>query len=217
MVFCIQEVKVMYSDPNFLLYLKEVAKVQTFTKEQEIACAKRIEAGDEEALKDMVIHNLRLVISEAKKFLSPGFTILDFVGEGNIGLLTAARKYRLSFACKFSTYAVPWIRHFMRRFKSKNSRESILDEGMLYASERGSYFDDKIFDCFLAEKFKEIMSGLSERERTVLNHAFGLSGVETKNNTELGKIYSLSRERIRQIKESAIEKIRECGMVNSLI
>ena len=74
-------------------YLYEVSKTPLLTAQQEIAIAKRVRAGDEEAMQELVKRNLRFVISVAKKYQNRGLALTDLIGEGNLGLLTAARKF----------------------------------------------------------------------------------------------------------------------------
>ena len=71
-------------------YLYEVSKTPLLTAQQEIAIAKRVRAGDDEAMQELVKRNLRFVISVAKKYQNRGLALTDLIGEGNIGLLTAA-------------------------------------------------------------------------------------------------------------------------------
>jgi RNA polymerase primary sigma factor len=90
--------------------LYEVSKTPLLTAQQEIAIAKRVRAGDEEAMQELVKRNLRFVISVAKKYQNRGLALTDLIGEGNIGLLTAARKFDPDQGVKFISYAVWWIR-----------------------------------------------------------------------------------------------------------
>jgi RNA polymerase primary sigma factor len=91
-------------------YLYEVSKTPLLTAQQEVAIAKRVRAGDEEAMQELVKRNLRFVISVAKKYQNRGLALTDLIGEGNIGLLTAARKFDPDQGVKFISYAVWWIR-----------------------------------------------------------------------------------------------------------
>jgi RNA polymerase primary sigma factor len=91
-------------------YLFEVSKTPLLTGQQEMAIARRVVAGDAEAMQELVKRNLRFVISVAKKYQNRGLALTDLIGEGNLGLLTAARKFDPDQGVKFISYAVWWIR-----------------------------------------------------------------------------------------------------------
>jgi RNA polymerase primary sigma factor len=91
-------------------YLYEVSLTPLLSAQQEIAIARRVRAGDEEAMQELVKRNLRFVISVAKKYQNRGMALTDLIGEGNVGLLTAARKFDPDQGVKFISYAVWWIR-----------------------------------------------------------------------------------------------------------
>ncbi len=103
-------------------YLREIGSVRLLTTDQEVALAQRVEAGDETAIKEFVLANLRLVVSVAKKYLGRGLGLLDLVQEGNIGLMRAVQKYDWRRGYKFSTYAVWWIRQSITRAIADKSR-----------------------------------------------------------------------------------------------
>ena len=91
-------------------YLYEVSKTPLLTPPEEIALAKKVRAGDTEAMQELAKRNLRFVISVAKKYQNRGLPLTDLIGEGNVGLLTAARKFDPDQGVKFISYAVWWIR-----------------------------------------------------------------------------------------------------------
>ncbi len=91
-------------------YLFEVSKTPLLTAQQELALARRVRAGDQDAMQELVKRNLRFVISVAKKYQNRGLALTDLIGEGNVGLLTAARKFDPEVGVKFISYAVWWIR-----------------------------------------------------------------------------------------------------------
>ena len=97
------------------MYLKEIGNVPLLTTEQEVELAKRVEAGDEEAKKQLTEANLRLVVSIAKKYVGRGMPFLDLIQEGNMGLMKAVDKFDYSKGYKFSTYATWWIRQAITR------------------------------------------------------------------------------------------------------
>ena len=91
-------------------YLFEVAKTPLLTPPEEVAIARRIAAGDADAMHELIRANLRFVVSVAKKYQNRGMALTDLIGEGNVGLLTAARKFDPDQGVKFISYAVWWIR-----------------------------------------------------------------------------------------------------------
>jgi RNA polymerase primary sigma factor len=97
-------------------YLHDIGTLPLLTRDQEIALAKRMEAGDTTAAQQLALHNLRLVVSVAKKYAAGhGLSLLDLIQEGNLGLLRAVEKYEWRRGYKFSTYAVWWIRQAIAR------------------------------------------------------------------------------------------------------
>ena len=102
-------------DDPVRMYLKEIGNVPLLTTEQEVELAKRVEAGDEEAKKQLTEANLRLVVSIAKKYVGRGMPFLDLIQEGNMGLMKAVDKFDYTKGYKFSTYATWWIRQAITR------------------------------------------------------------------------------------------------------
>ena len=104
------------------MYLKEIGKVPLLTAEEEIALAKRMEAGDEDAKKRLAEANLRLVVSIAKRYVGRGMLFLDLIQEGNLGLIKAVEKFDYRKGFKFSTYATWWIRQAITRAIADQAR-----------------------------------------------------------------------------------------------
>ena len=104
------------------IYLKEIGKVDLLNAQEEIELAKRILDGDEEAKKELIEANLRLVISIAKRYAGRGMPFLDLIQEGNMGLIKAVEKFDYSKGFKFSTYATWWIRQAITRAIADQAR-----------------------------------------------------------------------------------------------
>ena len=102
--------------------LKEIVKVPLLTAEQEMGIAKRMEAGDDEAKKELAEANLRLVVSIAKRYVGRGMSFLDLIQEGNLGLIKAVEKFDYTKGFKFSTYATWWIRQAITRAIADQAR-----------------------------------------------------------------------------------------------
>ncbi len=109
-------------DDPVRMYLKEIGRVALLTAEEEVELAKRIEAGDEEARRDLAEANLRLVVSIAKRYVGRGMLFLDLIQEGNLGLLKAVEKFDYRKGYKFSTYATWWIRQAITRSIADQAR-----------------------------------------------------------------------------------------------
>jgi RNA polymerase primary sigma factor len=104
------------------LYLKDIQKTNLLTAEEERALARRIDQGDMAARDRMIESNLRLVVKIAKRYMNRGLPFLDLIEEGNLGLIKAVERFKLSKECRFSTYATWWIRQSIERALVNQSR-----------------------------------------------------------------------------------------------
>ena len=125
----IEEIEIDLSVPEGIsiddpvrMYLKEIGRVPLLTAEEEVALAKRMEQGDEEAQKRLAEANLRLVVSIAKRYVGRGMLFLDLIQEGNLGLIKAVEKFDYNKGYKFSTYATWWIRQAITRAIADQAR-----------------------------------------------------------------------------------------------
>ncbi|NLF46677.1 MAG: RNA polymerase sigma factor RpoD [Syntrophomonadaceae bacterium] len=109
-------------DDPVRMYLKEIGRVPLLKAEQEMDLAQRIEAGEEEAKRQLVEANLRLVVSIAKRYVGRGMLFLDLIQEGNLGLMKAVEKFDYRKGFKFSTYATWWIRQAITRAIADQAR-----------------------------------------------------------------------------------------------
>ena len=105
-----------------MTYLREIGRVPMITHEREVELAKRIEAGDRDAMKQFILANLRLVVSIAKRYVGRGLTLLDLIQEGNIGLIRAVQRYDWRRGHRFSTHATWWIRQAISRAVADKGR-----------------------------------------------------------------------------------------------
>jgi len=103
-------------------YLREVARIDLLSAEEEVELARKISIGDKLALNRLTTANLRFVISVSKQYQHQGLSLSDLINEGNLGLIKAAHKFDHSRGFKFISYAVWWIRQSILLAISEQSR-----------------------------------------------------------------------------------------------
>ena len=255
-------------------YFHEIEKSVGLSAKEEVKIAELIQAGDEEALSDLVKANLRFVVSVAKQYQNLGLPLSDLINEGNMGLIIAAKRFDGSKGYKFISYAVWWIRQSILQALAEQSRivrlplnrigeltrvnklltkmeqklgrppdvEEIAKEmeintsamdmllrlaqrpvsletpcddsepdrcfGDLIPDEALPLSDDVLSDEELRDEVKEAMHALTEGEARVLRMYYGLDGHEPMTLEEIGAYVGRTRERVRQIKEKALQKLR---------
>lgn len=121
----VEEVKApddSYFDDAIKLYLRDIQKTTLLTAEDEIELATKILTGDMAARDRMIESNLRLVVKIAKRYINRGLPFLDLIEEGNLGLIKAVERFKISKECRFSTYATWWIRQSIERALVNQSR-----------------------------------------------------------------------------------------------
>jgi len=104
-------------------YLKDVRPIALLTSQEEIDLARKIQKGDKKAREKMIMANLRLVISIAKRYTNLGVALSDLIEEGNIGLMKSVEKFDPERGFRFSTYAAWWIKQGISR--------AIIDQGKM--------------------------------------------------------------------------------------
>ena len=104
------------------LYLKDISKIPLLSEEEEKKLGKLAKEGDEKARNELVIHNLRFVVSVAKQYQHQGLPLEDLISAGHIGLITASKKYDVDRGFKFISYAVWWIRQSILKTLYSSSR-----------------------------------------------------------------------------------------------
>ena len=110
-------------------YLGEVGHGELLSAEEEAALGLKARAGDEAAIGELATRNLRFVVSVAKKYQHRGVALGDLIGEGNVGLLTAARRFDPALGVRFISYAVWWIRQSIHAAIARQGSIVRLPEG----------------------------------------------------------------------------------------
>jgi RNA polymerase primary sigma factor len=271
-----------YEDQSALdQYLGDVSKHELITPKEEIELGNRAKAGDEDAVMALARANLRFVISVAKKYQNRGVSLADLIQEGNVGLVTAARKFDPDQGVKFISYAVWWIRQAIlaalanqgravrvplnrasdlarifrerERLKQELGRDPSTEEvakaakltpevvehlQTLNAAEirldapigdtDDSYLverfvldsatepEEDVEDRMLAEHIDAALETLNPRDAKVLRLYFGLDGGDTHTLEEIGNMLGVTRERVRQLRDRALKRLREGDMGTAL-
>jgi RNA polymerase primary sigma factor len=255
-------------------YLFEVSQTPLLTPPQETAIARLIQAGDPDAMQELIKRNLRFVISVAKKYQNRGLGLSDLIGEGNLGLLTAARKFDPDQGVKFISYAVWWIRQsilaalarhgrtvrvplnrtadlsritrvsetlrqelrreptfeeiagqtglavdVVRSLAALNNAEVRLDAPLEPEGERSTIErfiaeeqgdpEEQAMERFLTEQVDAALRSLAPRDAKVLRLYFGLDGGREHTLEEIGGMLGVTRERVRQLRDRALKRLRE--------
>jgi RNA polymerase primary sigma factor/RNA polymerase sporulation-specific sigma factor len=187
------------------------------------------QAGDKQALDDLIEQNKGIVYKLVNKFYIEGTNSIDrddLMQEGFIGLMAAANKYKfdIDHPCKFSTYAVYWIYQKINRFvKFKNTNEEVslnepvseeggtelLDyiEGADYSFEN---VEEKIYRQQLRKELGEVMLERNTlREREILKLHYGWDNNKYMTYESIGELFKVTGSRVRQIERMALRKIRQ--------
>jgi len=257
------------------IYLIEIRHIPLLTAKEEIQLSRKIKKGDEQARKQMIRANLRLVINIAKRYMHLGIPFLDLIEEGNLGLMKAVDKFDSRKGYRFSTYAAWWIRQGITRSiseqgkmiripvymsdliaKWKKKKEQLSqklkrtptneeiakrmkipgdkikqinfwiatttssleapigedDENQvsdLIEDQASAPPDAKIEHLMDKERVDNLLEIMSKREREILDMRFGLADAKPHTLAEVAKKIGVSRERIRQIEETALKKLRK--------
>ena len=255
-------------------YLRDVSRHELITPDKEKELGALAQLGDEDAIQELARANLRFVISVAKKYQNRGVSLTDLIQEGNVGLVTAARKFDPEQGVKFISYAVWWIRQAIlaslanhgravrvplnrasdlarifrekERLKQEKGREPSSEElaeateltpelveslQTLNAAEIrldapiGDSEDSQLVERFITEEAAEpeievesrllteaitdALETLEARDAKVLRLYFGLEGEREHTLEEIGNMLGVTRERIRQLRDRALRRLRE--------
>lgn len=256
------------------IYLREIAKTELLTREQELELAEKIRQGDKQARSLMIRSNLRLVVKIAQDYANYGLPLSDLISEGNIGLMKAVEKFDPEKGGKLSTYGSWWIKQSIKRALANQSKTIRLPVHMVdkisrmrrisnmlaealgrdptdselaeelgiprtklamlkQASQRPASLDapigddessdysdiigdDKAIDPALAlesksmhDQLDDLLDNLDDRETRIIGARFGLNGQKPRTLEEIGLEFGVTRERIRQLQNVALAKMRK--------
>ena len=212
-------------------YYNELKRYKPISREKEKELLIKAKNGDLKAQNEILTSNLRFVFNIASRYKGNGAAISDLISEGNLGLVKAIQKFDASKDVKFISYAVWWIRNAMQEFIKKRQaslniekEEEVLNKP-LFSKGIPDSEDEWIErrDVVLSDEEDEekrelhknqrkvidtLMSKLCGREKAIIEKYYGIYGNKSKNLEELGKELGITKERVRQIKEQGLKKLR---------
>ena len=170
-------------DDPVRLYLKEIGKVPLLTNDREKVLAEKMLVGDEDAKKELVEANLRLVVSIAKRYVGRGMYFLDLIQEGNLGLMKAVDKFDYTKGYKFSTYATWWIRQAITRAIADQARTIRIPVHMVETIHKVSSYSRQMLQELgreaTADEIGEKMGMSAEKVREIMKIAQDPVSLET--------------------------------------
>jgi len=214
-------------------YYDELKKYKPITRAKEKELILKAKEGDLKAQNEILTANLRFVFNIASRYKGKGATISDLISEGNMGLVKAIQKFDPEKDVKFISYAVWWIRNSMQEFLKKRQaclnyekEEESLDRPSSIHNEYWRDDEDEYVtkkETMMSDEEDEakrelqknqkkivdkILEKLSWRERYIVEQYYGIDKKEEKNLEEIGVDLGITKERVRQIKLAALNKLR---------
>lgn len=217
------------------VYYDDLKNTKPLTRVKEKRLLRLSKRGDTKARNELLEANLKFVFDVAKRYSGRGVPMGDLISEGNLGLIKAIEKFDESNDVKFISYAVWWIRHSMldaiqkRKLTESVELESGVSNDNVFAAKLADDEDDEV-DGYNPSLFEDegdtrdkmnkqnalmnkMFSSLNQREMKVINHYFGIDGNKKMNLIEIGEELGITSERVRQIKGSAIKKMRSNALL----
>ena len=217
-------------------YLDEIGKEQLLTNEEEHQLAERIAKGDSRALSKLVEANLKFVVTVARQYKGKGVAMEDLVSEGNIGLMKAAAKFDASKGVRFVNYAVVHIRQAIEKaidqqgglyqvpkdVKQDLARQQSIPLSVdaplghrtnmsllsVLVNKDAPLADERVHSEAIEDAIEYALGTLDDRERRVVNAFFGIDQ-EHETMAEIAEDMDLKRERVRQIRDKSVRKLRK--------
>lgn len=217
------------------VYYDDLKNTKPLTRVKEKRLLRLSKRGDTKARNELLEANLKFVFDVAKRYSGRGVPMGDLISEGNLGLIKAIEKFDESNDVKFISYAVWWIRHSMldaiqkRKLTESVELESGVSNDNVFAAKLADDEDDEV-DGYNPSPFEDevdtrdkmnkqnalinkMFSSLNQREMKVISHYFGIDGNKKMNLIEIGEELGITSERVRQIKGSAIKKMRSNALL----
>ena len=197
---------------------------EPLSPEEEKDCIARLEAGDAEARRLLIEHNLRLVAHIVKKYYNSGADQDDMISIGTIGLIKAVSTFNSDKGIRLATYAARCIENeilmYFRNMKKTSQDVFISDpidtdkDGnaltLIDVIADDSDIAEEIDTKIKLEKLRVILSGcLEEREKQIIEMRYGINGREELTQREIAKKLNISRSYVSRIEKSALEKLRK--------
>ena len=210
-------------------YLDEIGREQLLSPEEEQGLSARVLKGDERAVNKLIEANLRFVVVIARQYQGRGLAMEDLVSEGNIGLMKAARKYDATKGLRFVNYAVVPIRQQIEKalkVESAEQRVESVRDGQtrsvdaplgtktnmsllsVLVDSNSPLADERLLRSNVETAVEYALRSLNERESQVVNAFFGI-GQEHATMAEIAEDMNLKRERVRQIRDKAIRRMKK--------
>ena len=209
----------------FLLHVDHTAAFpQPLSRAEEEACLRRLAEGDESAREQLITHNLRLVAHMTKKFYSPDREQEELISIGTLGLMKAAASFDPKKGARFATFASRCIENEILmhyRAKKKTGAEVFFDDPLEYDKDGNALtlLDIMPDGCDLEAQVEQSMqekqlyrflgTRLSDRERTVIDMRYGLSGGQAYTQREVADRLGISRSYVSRIEKHALSQLRK--------
>ena len=221
-------------DSIFNKYLDEIGKEALLSDQEERELSDRIRKGDQRALSKLVEANLRFVVTVARQYRGQGVEMEDLVSEGNMGLMKAAANFDASRGVRFVNYAVVHVRQQIEKAIAQQSGlyqvpkdvkhdEVARQQSMplsvdapfanmsllsVLVNQDAPLADERVHSEVIEDAVEFALGSLDKRESKVINSYFGI-GQEHETMAEIAEDMELKRERVRQIRDKAIRKLRK--------